>query len=86
MQVQQSDSFGGIRSVRDLASSQLPSPPGDFDALDHLSPIREEALQLLTPDVHQARVLCFAIAGALALGGGRGGLAAQVGMALRRSS
>ena len=72
MQVQQPGSFGDIESVGDVAGSQLPSPPESMDPSDHLGPIREEALQLLRPDVRQARILCFAVAGALALGFGLG--------------
>lgn len=72
MQVQQPSSFGDIGSVGDVASSQLPSPPASMDPSDYLSPIREEALQLLKPDVRQSRILCFAVAGALALGFGLG--------------
>jgi hypothetical protein len=72
MQVQQPSSFGDIGSVGDVASSQLLSPPESMDPSDYLSPIREEALQLLRPDVRQARILCFAVAGALALGFGLG--------------
>ena len=72
MQVQQPGSFGDIGSVGDVAGSQLPSPPESMDPSDHLSPIREEALQLLRPDVRQARILCFAVACALALGFGLG--------------
>ena len=72
MQVQQPSSFGDIGSVGEVTSSQLPSPPESMAPSDYLSPIREEALQLLKPDVRQARILCFAVASALALGFGLG--------------
>jgi hypothetical protein len=72
MQVRQPDSFGDIGSVGGVASNQLPPPPESMDPSDYLSPIREEVLLLLKPDVRQARVLCFAVAGALALGFGLG--------------
>src|SRR4051794_4008080 len=71
MQVLQPGSFGDIGSVGE-ASSQLPLAPQSMDPSDCLSPIREERLQLLRPDVRQARILCFAVAGALTLGFGLG--------------
>ena len=71
MHVSQPSSFGDIGSVGEVTSSQLPSPPESMDPSD-LSPIRKEALELLKPDVRQARILCFAIAGALTLGFGLG--------------
>ncbi|MBR1123496.1 hypothetical protein JQ628_18375 [Bradyrhizobium lablabi] len=72
MQVQQPSSFGDIGSVGDVAGSLLPPPPESMDSSDYLSPVREEALQLLKPDVRQARILCLAVTGALALGFGLG--------------
>jgi hypothetical protein len=71
MQVPQPSSFGDIGSVGGVTSSQLPSPQST-DPSDYVSPIPEEALQLLKPDVRRMRILCFAIAGALALGFGLG--------------
>jgi hypothetical protein len=72
MQIQQPSSFGDSGSVGDAAGSRLPPPPESMDSSDYLSPIREEALQLLKPDVRQARILCLAVTGALAVGFGLG--------------
>ena len=72
MQVQQPSSLGDIGSVGDVAGGRLPPPPESMDPSDYLDPIREEALQLLKPDLRQARIPCFAVAGALALGFGLG--------------
>lgn len=72
MQVHQPGSFGDIASVGQVAGSQLPPPPGSMNPSDYLSPIQEEGLQLLKSDLHQARILYFAVAGALALGFGLG--------------
>ena len=72
MQVQPSNSFGHIGSLEDETSGQPPSPPADADLSDYLSPIGEDTLQLLRPNAGPAHVLCFAVAGALALGFGLG--------------
>jgi hypothetical protein len=50
MQFHRLDSFEGIEPVAAAASHALPSPPASMDPSDHLSPIREEALQLLKPN------------------------------------
>jgi hypothetical protein len=71
MQVQQPNRFEGIGAVGDVTNSQLPSPPASMDPSDYLSPIREEALQLLNPGVDRARVVWLAAA-ALAIGFGLG--------------
>ncbi len=54
-----------------MTNNQLPSPPASMDPSDYLSPIREEALQLLNPGVDRARVVWLA-AGALVVGFGLG--------------
>ena len=72
MQVQPSNSFEHIGSLEDETSGQPSSPPADADLSDYLSPIREDALQLLRPDARRVHVLCFAVAGALAMGFGLG--------------
>lgn len=46
MQFRRLDSFG----VEAAAGHALPSPPASMDPSDHLSPIREEAMQLLKPN------------------------------------
>jgi hypothetical protein len=71
MQVQQPDRFEGIGVVGDVTNNQLPSPPASMDPSDYLSPIREEALQLLNPGVDRVRVVWLA-AGALVIGFGLG--------------
>ncbi|SDN46582.1 hypothetical protein SAMN05444050_1632 [Afipia sp. GAS231] len=72
MQVQPSNSFEHIGSLEDGPGGQPPSPPADVDLSDYLSPIREDTLQLLRPNAGPVYVLCFAVAGALALGFGLG--------------
>jgi hypothetical protein len=72
MQGQQPGSFDNSGRAGEVTSSHLPSPPVSMDPSDHLSPIPEEALQLLKPDVRQARILYFSVAAALALGFGLG--------------
>lgn len=71
MQGQQPNRFEGIGAVGDATDNHLPSPPASMDPSDYLSPIREEALQLLNPAVDRTRVAWLA-AGALAIGFGLG--------------
>jgi hypothetical protein len=71
MQFRQPDILGHPESVGEVTSNPLPSPPASMDPSDHLSPIREEALQLLKTDGGRAHVIWFA-AGALVLGFGLG--------------
>src|SRR5258708_16225756 len=72
MQVQPSNSIEHIGSLEEETSCQPPSPPADADLSDYLSPIRADALHLLRPNAGPVYVLCFAVAGALALGFGLG--------------
>jgi hypothetical protein len=58
-------------SVGEITSNQLASPPVSLAPSDYLSPIREEALQLLRTDSDRAHVIWFA-AGALVVGFGLG--------------
>lgn len=71
MQLQRSNSFGDTGSVGDVTSNQPPSPPASTDISHYLSPVREEALQLLNSRGDQARATWFA-AGALVVGFGLG--------------
>ena len=71
MQVQPSNSFEHIVLEGEMRG-QPPSQPADADLSDYLSPIQEDALQLLRPDARRVHVLCFAVAGALAMGFGLG--------------
>lgn len=72
MQVQPSASFGHTGSPGDDTSDQPPSPRADADLSDSLRPIQDDTLQLLRPNAGPVHVLCFAVAGALALGFGLG--------------
>src|SRR5712672_3914801 len=72
MQVQPSNSIEHIGSLEEETSCQPPSPPADADLSNYLSPIRADALHLLRPNAGPIYVLCFAVAGALALGFGLG--------------
>jgi hypothetical protein len=71
MQFRQSSILGHTESVGEVTSNQLPSPPASMDPSDYLSPIREEALQLLKTDGDRTHVIWFA-AGALVMGFGLG--------------
>lgn len=72
MQVQPSNSIEHIGSLEEETSCRPPSPPADADLADDLSPIQADALYLLRPNAGPVYVLCFAVAGALALGFGLG--------------
>jgi hypothetical protein len=72
MQVQPSSRFEHISSLDEDTSGEPPSPPADTDLLDDLGPIRADALHLLSPNAGPVYVVCFAAAGALALGFGLG--------------
>ena len=50
MQFRQPGILGHTESVGEVAGKQLPSPPASMAPSDYLSPIREEALQLLKAD------------------------------------
>jgi hypothetical protein len=71
MQLKRSNSFGDIGSVGDVTSNQPPSPPASTDSSHYISPVREEALQLLNSGGDRARAIWFA-AGALVVGFGLG--------------
>jgi len=71
MQFRQPGILGHTEPVGEVTSNQLPSPPASMDPSDYLSPIREEALQLLKTDGDRAHVIWFA-AGALVVGFGLG--------------
>jgi hypothetical protein len=71
MQFRQPSIPGHTESVGEVTSNQLPSPPASMDPSDYLSPIREEALQLLKTDGDRAYLIWFA-AGALVVGFGLG--------------
>jgi hypothetical protein len=86
MQVQPSNSIEHIGSLEEETSCQPPSPPADADLSDYLSPIRADALHLLRPNAGPVYVLCFAVAGALALGFGLGWASGRLGMARQPSS
>lgn len=60
MQFRQMDSFGDVGPVEAAAGHQLPLPPASMDPSDHLSPIREEALQLLKPNRDWTRAIWIA--------------------------
>ena len=60
MQFRQMDSFGDGAPVAAAAGHQLPSPMASMDPSDHLSPIREEALQLLKPNRDWTRAVWMA--------------------------
>ena len=60
MQFRQLDSFGDVAPLETGAGHQLPSPPASMDPSDHLSPIREEALQLLKPNRDWTRAVWIA--------------------------
>jgi hypothetical protein len=70
MQFQQPGIPGHTESVGEV-SNRPPSPPTSMDPSDHLSPVREEALQLLKTGGYRAHAIWFA-AGALVLGFGLG--------------
>jgi hypothetical protein len=71
MQFRQPDILVQPEPVGEVTGNQLPPPPASMDPSDYLSPIREEALQLLKTDGGRAHVIWFA-AGALVLGFGLG--------------
>lgn len=71
MQFQQPGIPGHTESVVEMTGNRPPSPPTSMDPSDHLSPVREEALQLLKTGGDRAHVIWFA-AGALVLGFGLG--------------
>ncbi|MDB5577433.1 MAG: hypothetical protein JWR80_2609 [Bradyrhizobium sp.] len=50
MQFPRLDSFAHVAPIEAAAGHALPSPPASMDPSDHLSPVREEALQLLKPN------------------------------------
>ncbi|MES2195321.1 MAG: hypothetical protein V4517_12950 [Pseudomonadota bacterium] len=58
MQFRQLDSFGNTGPVEPAAAHQL--PPASMDPSDHLSPVREEALQLLKPNRDWTRAIWIA--------------------------
>jgi hypothetical protein len=58
MQFRPLDSLADVAPVE--AADQLPSPPVSMDPFDHLSPVREEALQLLRPNRDWTRALWIA--------------------------
>mgnify|MGYP003382675188 FL=1 len=60
MQFQRLDSFGDVAPVAATVGHPLPSPPASMDPSDHLSPIREEALQLLKPNRDWTRAIWIA--------------------------
>lgn len=64
MQIQQPNVLEEIEPIGD-------APPVSMDALDHLDPIREEALLLLRPGRERALMVCV-VAGALLVGIGLG--------------
>jgi hypothetical protein len=70
-QFQQPGFPGHTESVGDVTGNRPPSPPTSMDPSDHLSPVREEALQLLKRGGDRAHVIWFT-AGALVLGFGLG--------------
>ncbi len=57
MQFQRLDSFGNVAPVEAADGNPLPSPPASMDPSDHLSPIRDEALQLLRPNRDWTRAI-----------------------------
>jgi len=57
MQFRQLDSFGEVGHVEGAVGPAPPSPPASMDPSDHLSPIREEALQLLQPNLDWTRAI-----------------------------
>ena len=57
MQFRQLDSFGDVGRVEAAVGHALPSPPVSMDPSDHLSPIWEEALQLLQPNRDWTRAI-----------------------------
>lgn len=60
MQFRRLDSFADVGPAGVTASPSLPSPPASMDPSDHLSPIGEEALQLLRPNRDWARAVGIA--------------------------
>ena len=60
MQFRPLDSFADVAPVEAAAGPQLPPPPASLDPSDHLSPVREEALQLLRPNRDWPRALWIA--------------------------
>ena len=71
MQFRQLDSFGEVGHVEGAVGPAPPSPPASMDPSDHLSPIREEALQLLQPNLDWTRAI-WAVGIALLAGFGLG--------------
>lgn len=60
MQFRPLDSFADVAPVEAAAGPQLPSPPASMDPSDHLSSVREEALQLLRPNRDWTRAVWIA--------------------------
>jgi hypothetical protein len=71
MQLQQPNNLGEIGSFRGVTRNQPPSPLASMDSPHYLSPVREDALQLLNSGGDRARAIWVA-AGALVVGFGLG--------------